>query len=62
MVVLMIPPHKTGFPPPLSAVRELLLHYRSFPQMRETPLLKHLQVPGHFTFPFHHLSSTWELS
>ena len=29
---------------------------------RKTTLLKHLQVPGRFTFLFHHLSSTWELS
>ena len=28
----------------------------------ETTLFKHLQVPGRFTFLFHHLSSTWELS
>ena len=61
MVVSCYSP-QTGFPPPLSTVRELLLHYHSFPQMRETHLLKHLQVLGLFAFLLHHLSSTWELS
>ena len=53
MVVLMIDP-KASFPQPLSTIRELLLHYRSLLQMRETPLLKHLQVLGPFTLPLRH--------